>query len=473
MSTQTAPGTIDALHVQVRPSIVRRATQSGTRHLVKWKVGRSDKTKSFQSRDEAKAFHADLVAALRHRERFDLASGVPVSMLLVGPGPTVLDLACELVEREWAEWSPGNRMGRVEALASLCAVLVEPRKGRPDAALMRRWARDKELVPEDRRTPVAEAMIGGRRRSVEEQERAADWMIANSLPVAKLSDTLVIEDALRVASVRADGKLCSADTRQRTRSSLSLLCELAVRKKLLVLNPVPQTRRRVDDATDEIDPSKVPTPSQARALVRAACEVSAIARKQYGAYLTLLWSTGMRPSEASGIHLDSDLELPEEGWGRVILRAPTVYPGARWTTETGSRFEDRDRLKARRRGATRTVQLPPETVAAIRLHIEDSQVKQGDRLFTNSRGKPIDPSSMSKVWRKARERAFEDGSFATLTVYELRHCAASNMLRAGVPVPKVAEELGNSPATLMRVYARVLATDATAFTNAMDKLLSE
>ena len=467
------PTLVDAVHVQLRPSIVRRQATSGPRHLVKWKVGKADRTRSFTSRDEARAFHLDLASALRRRDSFDRASGLPESMLLAAPSETVLDLACELVEREWADWAPGNRVARVDALAVLCAVLVSENKGRPDQSLMRRWARDKELPPVGRRTPCVEEDIAGVVRSTAEQERAADWMIAHSLPVSALADTLLVENALRQASVRPDGKLYSSDTRQKARTSLSLLCDLAVKKKLLVTNPVRDTKRRVDDAAEEVDPTTVPTPEQARALVEAACAVSPCARKQYGAYLTLLWTTGMRPSEASGLHRTSDLVLPESGWGQVTLRSPMVHPGARWTTSGTSRHEDRDRLKARRRGKTRTVNLPPETVAALRAHIEDNEVESGSRLFTNSNGKPIDPSSMSKVWRKARERAFDHDRFSTLTVYQLRHCAASTMLRAGIPVPRVAQELGNSPATLMRVYARVMDTDDTAFRSAMAQALTD
>jgi len=63
------------------------------------------------------------------------------------------------------------------------------------------------------------------------------------------------------------------------------------------------------------------------------------------------------------------------------------------------------------------------------------------------------------VWRKARVRAFPDGRFAGLTHYQLRHTSVGVQLRAGVSVPKIAEAVGNSPQTLMRKYARVMATD--------------
>jgi integrase len=459
----------DAVHVTVRPSIVKRMTQSGTRHLVKWKVGSADKTRAHDSSTAAQTFQTDLRTALRNREKFDSTSGLPESMLLADAEETVLDLACELVEEEWAGWSGGNRRARVEALADLCALLVDGTRGRPSRELMRRWARDKELPPEGRRTAMADERIGSRVYTVADQEKAADWLIEHSLPVSALADTRLVKKVLTAAAASPSGVQYAPDTVQRSRSSLSALCVLAVEKKLLATNPVRDTKRKVDDEADEVDPAMVPKPEHARKLVDAACAVSPIACRQYRAYLTLLWTTGMRPSEASGLYYDSDLVLPEEGWGRVTLRKPMIHPGKRWTTTGKEHFEDRDRLKARKRRAVRTVLLPPETVRAIREHIEVNKVQRGARLFTNSNGKPIDPSSLSKVWRKARVRAFPGGEFASLTTYELRHTAATTMLEAGISVPRVAKQLGNSPATLMRVYARVMDTDDKEFMDSFDK----
>lgn len=464
---------VDAVHVNVRPGIVKRKTKGGTRHLVKWTVNKADKTRSHETAIEARRFQTALEAAKDARERFDPVSGLPEPMLVADAGETFLDLACELVDEEWATWSPGNRRARVEALADLCAVLVADVRGKPSRELLRRWARDCELPVESRRVEPTEQKLGAKTYTVAEQEKAADWLVKNSLPVSALADVRLVEKALKTVAVSPSGAPYAPDTVQRSRSALSLLCALAVRKKQLVTNPVRDAKRRVDDEAEEVDPSLVPSPAEARVLVEAACAVSPIADRQYRGYLTLQWTTGMRPSESSGIHHDADLVLPEEGWGRVTLRKPLVHPGARWTTSGENHHETRDRLKARRRKAVRTVLLPPETVAALRRHIQVNEVPRGGRLFTNSNGNPIDPSSMSKVWRKARERAFEDGRYSELTVYELRHAAASMMLKAGIPVPRVAQQLGNSPATLMRVYARVMSTDDQAFMDGVNSALSE
>lgn len=469
---------VDAVHVTVRPTIQTHVLASGKRYRVKWVVAGADKTRSFERLGLAEEFQADLRSAMsgRRREEFDRTTGLPLSMLLPETGISFLDLAVELVAAEWTRWSPANRRARVDALSDLAAEFVSPGRGKPSRELLRRWARDHVLPPEGKRMEIRELRLELEKRvvSVLEQQKAGEWLIAHSRPVSELADLLVVEQLLNAVSVSPQGSTYGPDTQQRQRSSVSLVCALAVKRKELATNPVRDTRRSIDDEAEEVDPAFVPTPAQARALVAEVAQVSPVAQMQYCAFLTLLWTTGMRPSEASGILNNSDLVLPSEpgAWGRVTLRRPTVATGARWTT-AGTVHEDRDRLKARKRKATRLVLLPPEAVDALRGRIEDAEVKRGERLFTNSHGSPINPSAMSGVWRKARLRAFPDGEFASLRVYDLRHTAASVMLNAGVPVPRVAQQLGNSPATLMRVYARLMSTDDKVFMDSLDRALGE
>jgi len=467
---------IDAVHVKVRPGVVRRETKTGVSWLVKWTVGKkadgkpNDRTKSYDTKAKAETFRKDLVTATGNRYRFDPTSGLPESMLQDEAAVTFLDLACEVVESEWGKsWSSNNNRARVEALAQLCAQLVDHARGKPNPELMRRWAQDQELPPVGWKIPPTRTKIRDRLVPVDEQERAADWMIAHSLPISVLADVVLIEDTLAAVGIKLDGTPFAPDVQQRQRSSLSLVCKRAVKRKLLATNPVRDADRKVDDESVEIDPDRVPSPAQARELVDAVSDISENARLQYRAYLTMSWTTGMRPSEVSGLHNDKYLYLPETGWGHLWARKPLVTPGKRWTNGQKA-YETRDRLKARKRGAARKVLLPPETVAELRRHIEENKVKPGALLFTNSNGKPIDPSSMSKVWRKARVRACE-AEFDELTVYQLRHTAGSYLLSSGISVPRVAEQLGNSPSTLMRVYARCLSSDDTEFQAKADAVL--
>ena len=60
------------------------------------------------------------------------------------------------------------------------------------------------------------------------------------------------------------------------------------------------------------------------------------------------------------------------------------------------------------------------------------------------------------VWGRARARLWPPGhALSKVRVYDLRHSAATMMLRAGVPAAEVARRLGHSVDVLMRVYAGV------------------
>jgi integrase len=472
---------VDPLHVYIKPSIQTRGTGKAKRHLVKWKVAGAEKTRSYDKLPDARAFKTDLEAAKsgRRQERFDRISGLPESMLVADTGDTFLDYARRILANEWSEWSPGNRRARTEGLAELAAVFVMPGRGKPDRLVLRRWARDIALEqdPTKAKSAAQGLRLDGKKVTAAELARVGEWLDKHSRPVTDLDSLVVVEDLLKATSMSPAGKQYSPDTRQRIRTALSLVCLEGVRLKVLQTNQVTVARVKIQGVSDKVDPSEVPTAEQARQMVDALSTISKQAVSQYRAYFTMLWLSGCRPSEASGLHNDKDLVLPEAGWGRAELKSPTVHPGSRWT-DSGEAFDDRDKLKARQKEETRPVLLPPELVAELRRHIKENKVARGARVFTNSNGQPIDPSAMSGVWRKVRSRAFPDGEFETLRPYDLRHTAASLMLQATGPngerisVQRTAAQLGNSAATLMRVYARIISSDDDSFMAAMDAALA-
>jgi integrase len=59
------------------------------------------------------------------------------------------------------------------------------------------------------------------------------------------------------------------------------------------------------------------------------------------------------------------------------------------------------------------------------------------------------------------------------TVYDLRHSAATTMLRAGVPPAEVARRLGHSVDILMRVYAGVFDDERPRSNELMDRAVGE
>lgn len=174
---------------------------------------------------------------------------------------------------------------------------------------------------------------------------------------------------------------------------------------------------------------------------------------RYAGLFACVGLAGMRPSEAISLHGD-DLDLPDVEWGRARLRGATTEPGAQYT-DSGERWETKA-LKHRAAGSTREVPLPPQLVAILRRHADGLEDGSGP-LFLNSEGRPMTASNYSEVWHRARAAVWgNDEHLAKATLYDLRHAAATMMLRAGVPPAEVARRLGHSLDVLMRVYAGVM-----------------
>jgi integrase len=81
-------------------------------------------------------------------------------------------------------------------------------------------------------------------------------------------------------------------------------------------------------------------------------------------------------------------------------------------------------------------------------------------VFSNGAGRPPSTTNYGPVWNRSRRQRWPSGHpLASTTVYDLRHSAATMMLRAGVPPAEVARRLGHSVDVLMRVYAGVFADE--------------
>jgi integrase len=113
-------------------------------------------------------------------------------------------------------------------------------------------------------------------------------------------------------------------------------------------------------------------------------------------------------------------------------------------------------LKQRAAGTVREVPLPPALVQILKRHLARFDPVDG-RVFTTSSGRPLTSTSYSETWQRARAKHWgPDSPLVTATLYDLRHSAATLMLRAGVPPAEVARRLGHSVDVLMRIYAGVL-----------------
>ena len=189
---------------------------------------------------------------------------------------------------------------------------------------------------------------------------------------------------------------------------------------------------------------------------------------RYAALFATVGIAGMRPSEAIGLHVH-DLELPAHGWGLAALHGAVTSPGTRYTGD-GVVTEAKG-LKHRATDATREVPLSPELVRQLRDHLGRFETSD-DRVFTNAGGRPATATTYGPGWMRARAQLGPVvHPLASATVYDLRHAAATMMLRAGVPPAEVARRLGHSVDVLMRVYAGVFNDERERSNQLIEKAL--
>jgi integrase len=220
--------------------------------------------------------------------------------------------------------------------------------------------------------------------------------------------------------------------------------------------------RNVCDAVDPPRPQPAEmatlTPEQARALLKTA------RGHPLEALFVLALTTGMRRGELLGLKW-ADLDLDE----RHLQVRRTVQPVA------GGGFHEQPPKSAKGR---RRIPLGASSVAALGAH----KARQAARrlanphawedlgfVFTNELGRPVDGQNML---RRSFYPLLESAGLPRIRFHDLRHTAASLLLRQGTH-PKVAQEiLGHSQISVtLDTYSHVSPGIQDAAVKALDALL--
>lgn len=110
----------------------------------------------------------------------------------------------------------------------------------------------------------------------------------------------------------------------------------------------------------------------------------------------------------------------------------------------------------------RTIPLADVALDELARHIETFGPGR-DGLVLHERGCPVRRNTFGRVWRRLRARAGLPGA----RFHDTRHTYAAVLLSGGVSVAAVAEYMGHSPATLLRVYAHLIPADHDRARNVM------
>lgn len=424
------------------------ADKAQRRYYVKWRVDGRDRTRSFKTRVEADRFRSGLLTAVQDGQRFDPITGEPSSWLEHSGGPTWWGWSQDWLALKWPQWSGHSRRSAVESLTLLTPLLVRDGAPKPPAGLAD-WLRQV-----------------GYRPGTTPESSAATWLERWSIALREIEPSL-IEAVLAAVTSRSDGGATVPAVARRRRGTFGAVLRAAVRRGLLATNPMDRVEWRAPVSAAAIDVATVPAPNDILAIVdHVAALPSSGAR--YAALFAAVGIAGMRPSEAIGLQAH-DLELPARGWGLASVRGAVTSPGTRYTGD-GIVTESKG-LKHRAADATREVPLSPVLVRLLRDHLDRFEPVDG-RVFSNARGRPPTSTNYGPVWLRARAQLWPKGHpLASATVYDLRHAAATMMLRAAVPPAEVARRLGHSVDVLMRVYAGVFDDERERSNQLIDKAL--
>lgn len=413
-------------------------------HGVRWVVGGKAFSKWFEYEAQADSYRSKLIQAARAGEGFDTATGQPESVFRGQQAVTWLELACRYVDLKWPHIAAKSRTSIADALATVTPVLVTTTRGAPDIKRLRAalygWAFHKT-----RRDTTT--LVGL-------EAAALDWVREHSLPVVALDEperrSALVRRALDSLSLTMNGKPAAATTIARKRAVFYGVLNYAVELDLLPANPIGKVAWKAPEVAEEVDRRVVASPQQVQTLLVAVDQLA----PELTAFFGCLYYGCMRPGEAVILTRDACSDLPDSGWGLVLLSGNAPRVGSQWT-DSGT-AHDKRHLKHRARKATRPVPIPPELVKLLRAHIDRFATTPDGRIFRGARGAILSESTYGRIWQRARNRALTPAQAESPLVarpYDLRHSGVTLALNAGVPAPEVARRAGHGVAVLLRVYA--------------------
>ena len=238
---------------------VRRNKSSKTAsYEVRWTVGGRARSRTRRTKALAESFLSDLRQAAKRGEAFDVATGLPESMMVAKQATSWLAFVIAYLDAKWPHAAAKSRDGLTDSLATVTPVLVADRPGRPDRDTLWRALRHFYLSPADR-TKERPAEIAA----------ALRWLEDASLPVKALQEAKTVRAGLDAIALKLDGKPAAAATVARKRAIFYNALQYAVELEELDLNPIDRVRWKPIKVAESVDPRVVINPRQAAELLAA------------------------------------------------------------------------------------------------------------------------------------------------------------------------------------------------------------
>lgn len=436
----------------------------GRGYGVRWTVAGHRFSKWFTYSAQADNYRSGLLQAIRRGEGFDTDTGQPESIIRARQAVTWYELACRYVDLKWPRAAAKTRTSMADALATVTPVMVTTDRGKPEATALRAalygWA-----FHTTRRETVSLDDAG---------RQALAWVRDNSLKLAALEEkerrSQLIRRALDVLALTIDGRPAAATTVARKRAVFYGVFRYAVELDILPANPIEKVTWKAPEVAEEVDRRVVANPRQVRALLTAV-ETD---HPELAAFFGCLYYGFLRPGEAVALREANCANLPDAGWGLLMLSGNAPRVGSTWT-DSGSSHDLRH-LKHRARKTTRPVPIPTDLVSLLRDHLKRFGTDTDGRLFRGARGGLLSESVYGRAWQQARTKAFSSAQADSPLAgrpYDLRHSGVTLALNAGVPAPEVARRAGHSVEVLLRVYAGCVDGQDQLWNDRIDDALRE
>jgi integrase len=421
----------------------------GRTYTVRWEVEGERKRSTFKTRALAESFRAELLAAARSGQAFDVETGLPLSKLRrEEPQRSWYEHACAFVDMKWSAAAGKSRASIADALATVTPALLTTDEGAPRPKVMRQAL-------------YAWAFNAAKRKASHppnELAKTVRWLERNTLPLSALDEPAMMRRALDALASKQDGSRAAANTLMRKRAVFHNALAYAVEQGYLASNPLSRVKWTAPKTAETVDPRVLVDRKRAERLLRAVAEQGMMG-KRLVAFFGCIYYAAMRPAEVVDLR-EADLSLPDADgeWGEILLNRSSPAVARAWT-DSGRRRESRQ-LKHRAREEVRPVPCHPSLVQLLQAHVKEFGTARDGRIFPGMYGGPLSESVYGRIWHKARDAALtpaEASSPLAGRPYDLRHACVTSWLNATGDPAQVAEWAGHSVNVLLRVYVRCIA----------------
>lgn len=360
--------------------------------------------------------------------------------------------------RKWAVVTGGRRDAE-RALAILIADLAEARidlaadgSGGTFAELLEDWWRTKRTARWEDATAIR-------------HRQDIDTHLAPTLGRRKLRDLKPVDFTRLYSTMTENG--AAPRTVQHVHGTARAALKFAVAQGLL--------QRNVTEAADVPVRRRVRRPLPTADGLAAVLTLAAADDPLWATWFRVAFYTGARPAEVCALRwVDVDLDRAELTFAQAIGRRLLDDGRQGWKvkgTKTHSAASDGERTVAVDLGTVAALRRW-RTATAARYLAAGAQLAGEAFVFPSDPWghRALVPATPTRRWRRYATAA---GIDAEVRLYDAaRHHHISWALAMGFPVAEVAERVGNSPETIYRTYAHLLAGNGRRIADALDGLVS-